>query len=1468
MALLKWNEDEELKEDESTPTPQVETIQSVQSNWNPTQANTAQPTDGGMQPAKQPETENYLMSEQKEQVDQQLAMRREAEAAAAAAEQARQIENARLTQAAQQAQQAQQQQQQPQSTPKYDSEPENEGVGGFLKNVGAGIQQGIGALGDIAIQGGSLIGSIGKDDQELVRHMAQAERVRGWLHGQTDVNGNNVIGTRDIDEAASRIASGKGSVRDFVSVGGKSLQAGIDATMFLNPARAAMSGARAIPTVNSATLASRVINSPAARYAARDAAFYGGLQGGATTASTYGETGDLSEALKAGTQDALIGGALQGSLDVAGSSINFAANRTMNSLRPGKDLPLVEGAGEVLEEGVTPAPNPVADGIVTPANEIQDGNLTFDTPNNPTNNPTAPIDEPAPVAPELQPELPPQVAPIDNIAPVVNEQQMPLDELEARAQQENPALTPVQAPVVADGTTIPTPTPAANPNMPMIKSEEMRQLQDARAGATQADEAQINQQLQQIENTTPRTADDELVELDERLDRGEISPDEHARLEDEIFARENAEGRIMAEDSELPDGMTETPATPEKPAKKTETYLQRTISSDASSKDVRSQLMKVSRASSGDIEFDEILDEIPKLPASTRAKIEENYSTVQSAEKRINQIQNQLRKDAGKDGGGTMSLDEVKELAHERNRLVQDMQIAEKNIASSIRRAESRQSLKSRALNAGANLTSYQQGNMLASLPVQEKNLVGDIIASASTAVQHPIKMATNIPEARLASEFKRAVREVAQVRPQSLSEVPKYIIRSALSPVYAVNNSMANVRGGMYRKELAKTELIKSGIKNPTAEQIKIQALRAGNAREIIVNLNKGVGSAMTDPYKAASAADEYFKVLDKAVSHKELAEFAQNTRESTDILQGMMSGKGRDGKVTPMSLLMNNLYPFINPAVNSFKKAIYQLDPTKASQMNEVRKIIQSPTRQNIAKLTKLAGTASAITAIVSLLNDETISYNDGDSDVSKPRGWSVKTGENTYMPVRAFGVFEPFIVGTGVVYEVMNGNVKNPKDGLKMAASSLPYLSSNEFYLQSVEEMGEGNMWGYGTQSQAVARTKNLVPFVNNGVERWSDRNAGKSTDSVSAYASKQNEKGETVPDFLPWLGNSIKAGFGNTEGLKKSYTPAGQLRTADNQGAFVNKTINDKNTKTHNSTISDLVDFARDNKLGEDSKDMFNTYDTGKNNNFKSVQDTITFLDGKPDNAKKLENNKKIGELAAQIRDGFWGDKGNELLTLDGKNIYSDVSVPNADGTKNSRLPLNMQSIKNAIAATDLPEKERNRMYEISQANTALYDKVTSKEWTYDQYKKAKAASEQEYVSILSNSESYKKLGNLMNKLDGSGFFKEGGIGSTKSGQTYLWNSLNALLGSKGATPAANYPKASKGFGSGGGGRRGSGFKATNKSTDRGSQGVKWTPVKAREMAVTKKGKYTPVSIKVKLGNAVKKDKTQNYADRTF
>ena len=54
-------------------------------------------------------------------------------------------------------------------------------------------------------------------------------------------------------------------------------------------------------------------------------------------------------------------------------------------------------------------------------------------------------------------------------------------------------------------------------------------------------------------------------------------------------------------------------------------------------------------------------------------------------------------------------------------------------------------------------------------------------------------------------------------------------------------------------------------------------------------------------------------------------------------------------------------------------------------------------------------------------------------------------------------------------------------------------------------------------------------------------------------------------------------------------------------------------------------------------------------------------------------------------------------GDELLTIGGENLYSDVSMPNSKGSKNSSKPVSMASVKNAIAAASLPSDKKDELY---------------------------------------------------------------------------------------------------------------------------------------------------------------------------
>jgi hypothetical protein len=288
-----------------------------------------------------------------------------------------------------------------------------------------------------------------------------------------------------------------------------------------------------------------------------------------------------------------------------------------------------------------------------------------------------------------------------------------------------------------------------------------------------------------------------------------------------------------------------------------------------------------------------------------------------------------------------------------------------------------------------------------------------------------------------------------------------------------------------------------------------------------------------------------------------------------------------------------------------------------------------------------------------------------------------------------------------------------------------------------------------------------------------------------------------------------------GFGDTEGLKPSLTTAGQRRTADNQGAFVKKTINDPATKQHNGAISNLTKYAQEQGLGKTMDDMFGTFDSdtgeSKGGHFNTIQSAIWANTGKGGKETMLKSDKKMYDLSQQVLNGVRGD-GDELLTIGGENLYSDVSMPNSKGSKNSSKPVSMASVKNAIAAASLPSDKKDELYQISQEASGLYDRRKAGEISWDDEQKMRSELADRERAIVQSSDGVKKLNGLMDKLEKEGFFEEGGLGSTRSGQTYLWNSLNAMLGEKGKTPAADWDDNKSSSGKGGrrsGGRSGSG-----------------------------------------------------------
>lgn len=1428
MALINWDDEEQKKKDELFGVTPIKRVASVQSGaWQPAPSGadsavatndvTTPKVNGGIfDQQTTPTQENYLLSDEKAQVDEQK-RQRDAQIEEARRQDAarRQAANAQAAAQAAQAAQATTTAAPTTSTAKYSGKKNEGGFKGLLKNIGAGIQQGLGGVADVAIQTKAVADTFGMKDEQLVRYLAQVDKTRKWLHDRKDITGRNITGTRDVEEQANRIASGNGSVRDWASVGGKGLQVGLDSTMFMNPAAIAKSAVKPVVT-QGVKFVPRIMASPAVRTAGRDAAFFGGSQGVATTAQEYGRTGDMGEALKAGATDAVIGGLTQGALDLAGHGVG----RTVRALRPAEKMPVVDGIGNAVED-VAPAPQaPVADGVaqldgVTPVN---DGNISFETPDTARAIPE-PVMTPADVTNQVTPVtdgtvMPTQVAPAQT--PTID---APTADVKPVVDATVPKVT--EPTPVADGIVRPSENvPVMDTNTPVVPTEQVRQLQESRAGASQADEAVINQKLKEAEAATP-----------------------------------------VADNVPQMDTPTETKLTPKQVAERLMPKL-------ASSKDVKQQI-----ATAAGVEKDAAspIDDILR-DGNVKPKQAERLST------QFKEFDKQLREynrldEINQKGYAEKGVDGVSEDISKQNRRAgRELGVITRRLMQEIKHLEISGDRKAQFVNGLVDAIGTRNASILSSAGLLERNIFQEITANTKLAIKNPIKMAkSTFGNGNILKDTAKAELSHWGDTPRTAAEVVKYVVGNVYRTAMIPTTALANTRRGAVRQEFTKWAFKELEGRELSSAEAKKLSGTAGNEMEALVNTFIGVDNGMSNRSQATDALKawkEYIRTGDDGAK----AEYLKSVETHSSLADQMIAGisKADSTKARALSAMKNLIFPFVRTATNLMKTTVKQdLNPFAKSLLDEIR-------------ADQRGGTANAINLIKSKLVDYGIMggaaalasaglvvYNDGD-EVDKPRGWSVKVGDDKYVPVRATSLELPIaLAGTGQAMwsDIASGKVRDASYYSGMVTGSLPYIDQFNTTTGAVDSAMNGEDGGYAAKSYAVNTAKSFVPFSNNSVQPYIAGKKGESLNAKTVY-----DKDST----WQWFKNSVQKSYDPDfyNGLKDSRDNAGRVRTVDNQGVVSNKTINDAGTAEFNDRITDLVDYGREAGLGENTKDMFNTYDTGKNNNFKSIQDTITFLDveevnGKktPDAAKKLEKNGKLSGLSAQIREGFFGDTGDELLTLDGKELYSDVSVPNKDGTKNSKLPMNMQSIKNAVAQTDLPEADRDAMYAISQKNDDLYAQFKAKSLTYDQYSAAKAENNKTYVDILSGSKNYKKMLSLFDELDQTGFFKEDGLGATKSGQTYLWNSLNALLGSKGATPAANYPDDSKGFTPWGRGT-GTGRSATNKPGDRGNRGIQWAPVGKRSMASVTTGKYTPVNIKVKLGNEVKKNKTQNYTERSF
>lgn len=232
-----------------------------------------------------------------------------------------------------------------------------DGAANFGKDVVSSVQQAGGNVADIGVQGNALkdyaLNTLNpfidqqtrqKNEQDIA---ARSEAQRAVYHNMTDVSGNKLIGSSDVDEAGGRIAAGRGTLQDYAAVAGKGLQTGLDATMFFNPARA---GAKAI------------IQNPGAKEVAKDlivsSGAIGGTQGAATGAQVYGQTGDAGQAAAEGAKSAAATTLLQSLLGGAAHGIGTLVNKVQGPARTiarSKDPAVIEKTLNELSPGIDEA---------------------------------------------------------------------------------------------------------------------------------------------------------------------------------------------------------------------------------------------------------------------------------------------------------------------------------------------------------------------------------------------------------------------------------------------------------------------------------------------------------------------------------------------------------------------------------------------------------------------------------------------------------------------------------------------------------------------------------------------------------------------------------------------------------------------------------------------------------------------------------------------------------------------------------------------------------------------------------------------------------------------------------------------------------------------------------------------------------------------------------------------------------
>lgn len=345
------------------------------------------------------------------------------------------------------------------------SEPRDFGqdVLNFGKEVGLGLleapERAIRAGGDIALQGGAVIGSLGKSDKEIIDIQRRTEEARKGL------NAPKFLATgREASTKVDYTPTGDFG-RDVAQATGKGLGASLDITGLLNPGKTVVSG---IPQ--------------GIKRVGQEASLFGGSDALAGGAQTYGETGDVNKSIEEGAKRGLTTAVIQGTLGGAAEASTYGRNiirKPSNEIDTGISSPSMDlRAQEAIREAELQAASRQRAIEETQAIEAQtirkieeqrarqeaEAQLATETPDiisTPFDQPVAQPIQSAPLGPnviENQPELVNQAAPLElspeqrayqDAVEVVNQRQVEQPLAEPQAVGTEPPVQPIDTPTEA-----------------------------------------------------------------------------------------------------------------------------------------------------------------------------------------------------------------------------------------------------------------------------------------------------------------------------------------------------------------------------------------------------------------------------------------------------------------------------------------------------------------------------------------------------------------------------------------------------------------------------------------------------------------------------------------------------------------------------------------------------------------------------------------------------------------------------------------------------------------------------------------------------------------------------------------------------------------------------------------------------------------------------------------------------------